>query len=133
MDKSPIEAKNESDRLANGHTPGPWRVEANTTLVWGACNPDDASNYGMGYPVAEARQLLGHASPIARTNRPDEAVANARLIAVAPDLYVIATHPILEHLIATSDHPSVKAIFEPMRQAAIAKATMTAPQEKRYE
>jgi hypothetical protein len=41
----------------------------------------------------------------------------------APELYVIATHPVLEHLIATSDHPSVKAVFEPMRRAAIAKAT----------
>jgi hypothetical protein len=51
-----------------------------------------------------------------------ESKANARLIAAAHDLYVIATHPVLEHIILESDNPNVKAIFEPMRRAAIAKA-----------
>lgn len=35
------------------HTPTPWRVEADTTLIWGDCNPDDNSTRGMGYPIAK--------------------------------------------------------------------------------
>lgn len=37
------------------HTPTPWRVEADTTLIWGDCNPDDNSTRGMGYPIVECR------------------------------------------------------------------------------
>lgn len=37
------------------HTPTPWRVEEGTDLIWGACNPDDQSSYGMGYPVIEGK------------------------------------------------------------------------------
>ena len=37
------------------HTPTPWRVEKNTTLIWGACNADDTTSWGMGYPIAECR------------------------------------------------------------------------------
>jgi hypothetical protein len=37
------------------HTPTPWRVEQGTDLIWGACNPDDQSSYGMGYPVVEGK------------------------------------------------------------------------------
>jgi hypothetical protein len=68
------------------HTPGPWRVEDGTTLVWGACLNDDETTYGMGYPVALAQTLLGSGSPFSREFRIDEAEANARLIAAAPEL-----------------------------------------------
>lgn len=68
------------------HTPGPWRVEENTTLIWGNCDPDDPGTNGMGYPVAEARVMLGHGSSFCRTERYEEAQANARLIAAAPAL-----------------------------------------------
>ena len=66
-------------------TPGPWRVEEGTTLVWGACNPDDQTTYGMGFPVAEAVWRRAWS----KQDRPDEAeqVANAYLIAAAPRLY----------------------------------------------
>lgn len=37
------------------HTPGELRVEQETALIWGNCNPDDNSSYGMGYPIAECR------------------------------------------------------------------------------
>lgn len=61
-------------------TPRPWRVEDDTTLIWGACNPDDNSTYGMGYPVATAHTQLGAGSPFRRTHKEDEASANAALI-----------------------------------------------------
>lgn len=66
------------------HTPGPWRVEQDTTLVWGGCNPDDSSSRGMGYPIAEARITPSSGW----TNRPwaDEGEANAHLIALAPEM-----------------------------------------------
>ena len=69
--------------LANA-TRGPWRVEENTTLVWGECDPDDLSTYGMGYPLASAFQT----DRTWRKNRISEknADANASLIAAAPDL-----------------------------------------------
>ena len=72
-----------TDTLTRGkisHTPGPWRQETGTNLVWGACNPDDTTSYGMGIPVAEARVVLDH------TYDWEQACANARLIASAPDL-----------------------------------------------
>lgn len=72
-------------------TPGPWRVEEGTTLVWGACNPDDRSTYGMGYPVTQARVRLGAATEYMSEFREDEAEANARLIAAAPALYEALT------------------------------------------
>jgi len=37
------------------HTPTPWRVEEGTDLIWGACNPDDQSSYGMGYSIVEGK------------------------------------------------------------------------------
>lgn len=37
------------------HTPTPWRVEEGTTLIWGKCDPDDMTTWGMGYPVVDVR------------------------------------------------------------------------------
>jgi hypothetical protein len=66
------------------HTPGPWRVEEGTTLIWGACNPEDKTSYGMGYPVAKCETPYSWS----KANKPsvDEQEVNARLIAAAPDL-----------------------------------------------
>jgi hypothetical protein len=63
-------------------TPGPWRVEEGTTLVWGATS--DETSY-MKWPVARAEL----AQQWQKQGRPteDEAEANARLIAAAPTLY----------------------------------------------
>jgi hypothetical protein len=60
-------------------TPGPWRQEEYTTLVWGECSPHMAS--GMGYPIARGVGSID----------PDTALANARLIAAAPTMaeYII--------------------------------------------
>lgn len=67
------------------HTPGPWRLEQDTTLVWGACDPDDSSDRGMGYPIAECR--ISPTSHLwAKEPKLDEGEANARLIAAAPKL-----------------------------------------------
>jgi hypothetical protein len=69
----------EQPKAAN-HTPLPWRLEEGTPLIWGACDPDDKSTYGMGFPVAEA-------VPPTRwnCNRPsaDERMANAAFIVKA--------------------------------------------------
>lgn len=70
--------------MESKHTPGPWRVEEGTTLVWGACNPDDTYSYGMGYPIAEAR--ISPCSSWAKGPSVDDGIANARLIAAAPEM-----------------------------------------------
>jgi hypothetical protein len=70
------------------HTPGPWRVEQDTTQIWGACDPSDNSTRGMGYPIAECRTT--RAGNWATGPDCDEAEANARLIAAAPDLLALA-------------------------------------------
>ena len=67
------------------HTAGPWRVEQDTTLIWGDCNPDDATSYGMGYPIAECR-VTPSGSWAKGPKGHSEAEANALLIAAAPDL-----------------------------------------------
>lgn len=101
-------------------TPGPWRVEEGTTLVWGACNPDDRSTYGMGYPITQARVRLGSASEYASEFREDEGEANARLIAAAPELYG-ALEDLAERLIGA--FPSIAGTPEAQRaKAALAKA-----------
>lgn len=66
-------------------TPGPWRVEDGTSLVWGACNPEDRTSYGMGSPVAEG--LATATWKGARDIQCPERIANAHLIASAPTLY----------------------------------------------
>ena len=38
--------------LAERATPGEWRVEQGTALVWGDCQGE--GTFGMGFPVAEA-------------------------------------------------------------------------------
>ncbi len=68
-------------------TPGPWRVEGGTTVVWGACNPDDLSNYGMGYPVTDCRITPISNSSWCQGPEYEEGYANAHLIAAAPEIY----------------------------------------------
>ena len=65
-------------------TPGPWRVEQGTTLVWADCSPDDNSN-GLGRPVAEV--CVNPSDSWVEGPRNGEAEATATLIAAAPDLY----------------------------------------------
>lgn len=63
--------------MSKEHTPTPWRIEDNTTLIWGACNPDDLSSYGMGYPVAECRITPISQSSWCNAPYSDEGEANA--------------------------------------------------------
>jgi hypothetical protein len=94
------------------HTPGPWRVEQDTTLIWGNCNPDDSTSYGMGYPVADCQQPR----PWRRESpTDDEIAANARLIAAAPEL-LAALIDVAENY--TNDNPQMWGRVH----AAIAKA-----------
>lgn len=105
----------------NKHTPGPWRVEEGTTLIWGECNPDDLTTYGMGYPIAECR-LTPAASWAKGPRKYEEAEANARLIAAAPDMLKA-----LRVIAATLPHMggSERSTHSLLAQAtdAIAKAT----------
>ena len=74
-----------SDNEVTGATARPWRVEEGTTLIWGACDPDDLSSYGMGHPVAQACLFRGWN----RRHEPtiDQAMANAALIVEAVNAY----------------------------------------------
>ena len=87
------------EKLLAEVTPGEWRVEDRTTLVWGDCNQNDTSTYGMGYPIAEARRTPS-ASWAKGPKDYEEAEANAQLIAMAPDLArkVIAAEKLAEAL-----------------------------------
>lgn len=64
-------------------TPGPWRIFEEESTVWQDINPDDPTSYGVGFPVAEACRppSWGGARPTV-----EERLANARLIASAPDM-----------------------------------------------
>lgn len=75
--------------LASKATPGPWRQEEETTLVWGACDPDDLSSRGMGFPVAEAGLRPAWLSA-ERASSPEQRMANAAFIAAANPSTVIA-------------------------------------------
>lgn len=100
----------------SGHTKGPWRVEEGTTLVWGACNPDDLTNYGMGYPVAECR--ITPISSWAKGPDSDEGEANARLIAAAPDLLEVAKR------LASLEHEDMGRAFPSREDIAAARAAI---------
>ena len=56
----------------SGHTPGPWKLLANQGVVGADWLPIATA---PGHPAADFRRP------------PDERIANARLIAAAPDLY----------------------------------------------
>lgn len=95
------------------HTKGPRRVEQGTTCIWGACDPNDMSTHGMGYPIAACR--ITPSANWAKGPDHDSGEANAHLMASAPDL--------LEALEALMPHIPGDACgeYEDAR-AAIAKA-----------
>ena len=98
------------------HTPGPWRVEEGTTLVWGACIQDDLTSYGLGYPVARMEMP----SAWSRAGRPDmaEQAANALLIAEAPamadalDALVMEMRSIGQHLVYNAPTQGITAAMD---------------------
>lgn len=93
----------------NKWTPGPWRVEEGTTVIW-TDNSYDAGTNCVGCIVARAAQ-----PPSFKASRPtgDEQVANTILIAAAPDMFE-ALHDLLTR-------PTDGAARERAR-AALAKA-----------
>lgn len=108
------------------HTNGPWRVETGTTLIWGACDQFDASSFGMGYPIAEAR-ISPSNQRWAKGPNEDEGEANARLIAAAPDLLeaLEASDMMLKRLVPEGSYcPGINDVLERSR-AAITKAKGT--------
>lgn len=111
-------------------TPGPWHVEGGTTLIWGACYQIDQSSFGMGYPIAKCHTLLGPEPYHKRGSRPDEACANARLIAAAPKL-LAALQAMLNHSCvadsAAEDKDEEDHAAERLARAAVAEATGAAP------
>ncbi len=93
----------------NTHTPGPWTVRHLTGFPLMIATQPDAD--GFGEPIADtSRHML-----------PAEALANARLIAAAPDL-LEALKWALEHAEWSND---TETGTDPIR-AAIAKAEGTA-------
>lgn len=112
--------------MTSKHTPGPWRVESGTTLVWGRCDEDDVSTYGMGIPVAEAK--IGSSWRNGPSVSAEEAEANARLIAAAPDLLAaLAEAPIPSRYhgafgFDVDGFLADYAVFSALKRAAIAKA-----------
>ena len=83
-------------------TKGPWRVEQDTTLVWGHCSYDDSGAVDcLGIPVAEVQTGAGRYW--GRAFNDGEISANARLIAAAPMLYEA-----LESFIAAWDGKNVE-------------------------
>lgn len=78
-------ASEELRKLVEAATPGPWRVEEDTTLIWGDCNPDDTSSYAMGYPISECRTHPSSTLFKGPTEY-EEYTSNAQIVALAPDL-----------------------------------------------
>lgn len=86
------------------YTPGPWRVEEGTTLIWGDCRQDDETNYGLGYPVAECR-LTPSASWAKGPRTYEEAEANAQLVAAAPEMLQALRKLVLQDYNITTGRP----------------------------
>ena len=119
--------------MSTQHTPGPWRVESNTTLIWGECNANDSTGFGMGFPIAEARRRLPSWESARFRLDEDIAEANARLIAAAPDMLAalrpfanVANDRDLQIAMMAGMRPAERGSFQDALAAvvaAIAKAT----------
>jgi len=73
--------------MSGNWTPGPWRVEQGTTLIWGDCKTIDVDGFDrMGKPVASAEHEKYWARVDSEKMAEGEVEANARLMAAAPDL-----------------------------------------------
>lgn len=104
------------------HTPGPWRIEPQRH---GAAYYDvpilaDAASSA----VALACDLYSKDGGVLTRD------ANARLIAAAPELFVVADHPVMKWLLTDGidnipepQRTSLRLFLIPLHNAAIAKAT----------
>lgn len=95
------------------HTPGPWEL---TTIPFELRNTDSAAAIYGPYTLNQGACLI---SDISRSPGDEQATANAKLIAAAPEL-LEALNLVFEHakLIINDNHPDYKKTI-----AAIKKAT----------
>lgn len=98
------------------HTPTPWRVEQDTDLIWGACNPDDKSSYGMGYAIVEGKsgEKYSRYKP-----EMDERMANAAFIVKAVnnhDALVKALRESAADIVGSCKNPEDPYIAEALRR-----------------
>ena len=107
-------------------TPGPWRVEKGRS-DWGmprshAVVPDDGSGFDFDGMIAEVHSLQPYCAGESKANieKASTDIANAHLIAAAPDLY----EALLEaHLAMINSIPSYAGSYICRRnQAVLAKA-----------
>ena len=104
--------------MSGGHTPGPWKVDRDGDLPWMVLADFDDLPWGM---VAEVPVFTGCE---------DEAGANARLLAAAPELLaaleaveaMINKRPIVVGATTKEGRDAARAVFDQAR-AAINKAT----------
>jgi hypothetical protein len=113
----------------SGHTPGPWVVEAyeNVTAAkadnafeWASDHPDSAlGDCFNGGPVASVWQLSEHGDTSGLPGCIEVSLANARLIAAAPDLLAC-----LKEAVAANEDGLPRDADDPIHdwKAAIAKA-----------
>lgn len=75
-------------KRAEAATLDEWRVEEGTTLIWGRCDPDDHSTYGMGIPIVRVQPILNDGC-----RQHDEEDATATFIAHArTDIPALLSH-----------------------------------------
>ena len=78
------------ERVWRDATSGVWRRDENS--VWGACDPDDTTSYGMGLAVLDCRSSKPSWSTVPMDY--EQSVANAELVVAAvnalPDLIAAA-------------------------------------------
>ena len=108
-------------------TPGPWRVEMGYS-DWGlprshAVVPDDGSKFDFDSMIAEVHSLQPYCAGESRVNieKACTDIANARLIAAAPDLYEALDSILLSFSHEHLDHISGGDCGSKAR-AALAKA-----------
>jgi hypothetical protein len=98
----------------NAHTPGPWDLYY-------------TERGGFQITVDNQRMMICSRNDI--DHKADESIANARLIAAAPKLFVFADHPVMDWLMTDGLHhipepqrTSVELFLVPLRRAAIVTA-----------
>lgn len=101
------------------HTPTPWRVEGGTTLIWGDCDTNDLSDYGMGYPIAECRVSPISTSIWCKAPYADEGDANASHIVKCVNMHDELVEALKEASVYLPEHhgPVIIKVREALKKA----------------